>query len=186
MAYANSANTAAKYFELLGNRIIDVLELNPDGVCESDDVQLYINRTSEMITDVGLKAHKWVINQLNYFNNEYNKGRLSEAELIRNYEDINLDGYLRHVAWETRKEVQAKWEARVIDYDNEGDTASKVYCLRRLELLSIAASQGTTLKEIFKRSGWEGYLDREFGPIQYQFVDANLLKKFGKENWAIE
>lgn len=48
MAYANSANTAAKYFELLGNRIIDVLELNPDGVCESDDVQLYINRTYEL------------------------------------------------------------------------------------------------------------------------------------------
>lgn len=183
MNYANSANTAAKYFLLLGDRIMKVVELSPDGICDSDDIQLYMNRTGTILTDVGLKAHKWVMSQLLYFNNEYWKGRMSEAELIEMYSLLNLEGYIRYAAWQTRKEVQGKWESRVIEYDLKGDAASKIYCLRRLELLAIAASQGTTVKEIFKRSGWEGYLDREIGPIQYEYVDKDLLSKFGREAW---
>ena len=183
MAYKDSANTANKYFLLLGDRILDCVELNPDGVCEADDVQLFINRSSIFLSDVGLKAHKWVIGQLHHYNNEYTKGRMSEHELVEAYGYLNLEGYLRHVAYETYKEVRGKWETRVVEYDLKGDVASVNYCLRRLELMAIARSQGTTLKQIFKSNGWEGYLDREYQPIEYQFVDPDLLDKFGREAW---
>jgi len=182
MSYNSTINTAEKYFEAISGIIVGLYWQDPTGKVDPNSLNSFLLMRNITVTQIGLKAHVWATEQLNFAIERWFKGAWATApnqnDILAFYKNINIDEYLSYARYHTLVASLDRWTERELFYIREGDENSAVFCGHKCELTAMSIARGIPVNELEQDSEIYKKLVERLGAYNPQFLDPQGLAQW--------
>jgi len=181
MAFNSVINSASRYFDTIGNIILDTHGDNHNPVYPGvlDSVLRTHNLT---VTKTALEAHIWAKEQLGYALTRWYKDGITNEwhhhNILNFYRNVNEKEYKDYSNWRILDGALIRWKERQAFYTLKGDIDSATFCAWKAELTAMAMASNSSVEQLQSNANLLDSIEARLGTF-----DPSALDRVGLQAW---